>query len=31
MLEICTRDTGIGMSEQIMDGLFNIEKNVQRE
>lgn len=31
MLEICTRDTGIGMSEQIKDGLFNIEKNVQRE
>lgn len=31
MLEICTRDTGIGMSEQIVSGLFNIEKNVQRE
>lgn len=31
MLEICTRDTGVGMSQQIVDGLFNIEKNVQRE
>ncbi|PKQ61610.1 hypothetical protein BZG02_15615 [Labilibaculum filiforme] len=31
MLEICIRDTGIGMSEQIMNGLFKIEENVQRE
>lgn len=31
MLEICTRDTGIGMSREIMNGLFNIEKNVQRK
>ena len=30
-VEVCTQDTGIGMSKQIMDGLFQIEKNVQRE
>lgn len=30
-VEVCTQDTGIGMSEKIMDGLFQIEKNVQRE
>ncbi len=31
MLEMCTRDTGIGMSEQIMNDLFHIEKSVQRK
>ena len=29
-VEICIQDTGIGMSEEIMAGLFQIEKNVQR-
>ncbi|WP_320018800.1 ATP-binding protein [Labilibaculum manganireducens] len=30
VFEICIRDTGIGMSEQIMNNLFMIEKNIQR-
>jgi len=30
-IEMCTQDTGIGMSEQIMAGLFKLEKNVQRK
>ncbi|MUP38344.1 tetratricopeptide repeat protein [Labilibaculum sp. 44] len=30
VFEICVRDTGIGMSEQIMNNLFMIEKNAQR-
>lgn len=30
MVEICIRDEGIGMSDQIIKELFDIEKNVQR-
>lgn len=30
MVEICIRDTGIGMSDEIIQGLFTIGKDVQR-
>lgn len=30
-VEFCIQDTGIGMSEQIIAGLFKLEENVQRE
>lgn len=30
MLEVCIRDTGIGMSKEIMNSLFKIEESVQR-
>lgn len=31
MAELCVRDAGIGMSSDIIDGLFNLETNVQRD